>query len=98
MGPSTGQWTVTHRSRARIFLALVERVRREHCGLDPYALLVFTNHPHHYAAANELDPRKHLLSVQSFQHQAGVGHRDAVLKLHQAAELYGNIPNEFPAM
>jgi SEC-C motif len=83
---------------SRIFLALVERVRREHGGVDPYALLVFTNHPHHYAATNELDPRKHLLSVQSFQPPAGVAHQGAVLKLHQAAELYGNIPNEFPAM
>jgi hypothetical protein len=73
-------------------------VRREHGGIDPYALLVFTNHPHHFAAANELDPRKHLLSVQSLQPPAGVVHRDAVLKLHQSAELYGNIPNEFPTM
>ncbi|SPE44285.1 hypothetical protein SBA7_320052 [Candidatus Sulfotelmatobacter sp. SbA7] len=81
---------------SRIFTALVERVRREHDGNDPYALLVFTNHPHHYAAANELDPRKHLLSVQPLKPPAGVTHPESVLRLHQAAELYGNIPNELP--
>jgi len=81
---------------SRIFLALSERVRREHSGVDPYALLVFTNHPHHYAVGNEQDPRKHLLSVQSLIPPPGVVHPDAVLRLHQASELYGNIPNEFP--
>jgi hypothetical protein len=81
---------------SRIFLALVGRVRKEHNGADPYALLVFTNHPHHYAAANEPDPRKHLLSVQPLAQSKDVSSPEAVLRLHQAAELYGNIPNELP--
>lgn len=81
---------------SRIMTALLERVCREHGGADPYALLVFTNHPHYYAAPNEIDPRKHLLSVKPQKPPAGVGHPEAIFALHNAANLYGNIPNEFP--
>ena len=82
---------------SRIMATLLDRVCREHGGVDPYALLVFTNHPHHYAAPDEIDPRKHLLSVTPQQAPPGVTHAEAVLALHSAANLYGNIPNQFPA-
>ena len=81
---------------SRIMTALQERIRREHGGVAPYALLIFTNHPHHYAAPEEIDPRKHLLSVMPMKAPAGIIHPEAVLALHKAASLYGNIPNEFP--
>jgi hypothetical protein len=77
--------------------ALLDRVRHEHRGDDPYALLVFTNHPHHYGAPDEIDPRKHLLSVMPTRFPSGVAHPPAILAIHEAANLYGNIPNEFPA-
>lgn len=81
---------------SRILNALLERVRREHDGTDPYALLVFTNHPHHYASPDEIDPRRHQISVMPQSSPAGVMHSEAVIALHDAANLYGNIPNEFP--
>ena len=63
---------------------------------DPYNLIVFTNHPHHYATENEADPRRHQLSVFSTRPQVAIG-QDVLLELHNAANLYGNIPNNFPA-
>jgi hypothetical protein len=73
---------------------LVERIRRDNGGADPYSMLVFTNLPHHYGAANELDPQRHLLAVISL---ANAESRQQVLQaLYQAVHLYGNIPNEFP--
>ena len=81
---------------SRIMNRLLEMVRNEHGGSDPYALLVFTNHPHHYAHPEEVDPRRHLLSIMPAKRSAGLAHPAALAALHQAANLYGNIPNEFP--
>jgi len=72
---------------------LLERVKQQHGGKDPYSMIVFTNHPQHYAAKDERDPQKHLLSVESDDSLADT---TALWSLHQAASLYGNIPNEFP--
>jgi hypothetical protein len=78
---------------SRIMAALLERAKKEHGGVDPYALLVFTNHPYHYAAPDELDLQRQLFAV----HRPGaVNHPVAIMKLEQAANLYGNVPNEFP--
>ena len=75
--------------------SLLERVKKEHNGKDPYSMIVFTNHPHHYAAKDELDPHKHLLSVMTTD--GPKVDRQALLDLHNSAYIYGNIPNEFPA-
>lgn len=83
---------------SRIMDALLARVRKEHGGTDPYSLLVFTNHPHHYGSPDEEDPRRHLLSVMPQVPRVGVAHPDALTVIHQAANLYGNIPNEFPTV
>lgn len=79
---------------SRLMNALLDRVRREHNGVDPYAQLIFTNHPYHYGAPDELDLRKQLLSILKPE---AVNHPEAIMRLHEAANLYGNIPNEFPA-
>ncbi|MFZ0319471.1 MAG: hypothetical protein WAL56_10130 [Candidatus Sulfotelmatobacter sp.] len=71
----------------------LERVRHENGERDPYSMVVFSNHPHHYAAKDEKDPQKHVLSVQSEDSSADGG---ALGGIHQAATLYGNVPNEFP--
>lgn len=71
---------------------LLNRIQREHQGAYPFAMMVFTNHPHHYAQANELDPRRHLLSVMG-----STSPSTAVVAIHRAADLYGNIPNFFPS-
>jgi len=69
---------------------LLERVK-EHHGEDPYCMIIFSNHPHHYAV-RDLDPQQHLLSVVSQQPHA---HMLALRNLHMAATLYGNIPMGF---
>jgi hypothetical protein len=73
---------------------VLHEINKQHGGRDPYNMIVFTNHPHHYAARDERDPHKHVYSVISTD---TVVNEEAVRSLHQAALLYGNIPNEFPA-
>lgn len=80
----------------RIMRELVDRERKEHGGLDYYAMAVFTNHPHHYTQPNELDPQKHTLSMMPLAPVKGVQHWKALEDLRNAVELYGRIPNEFP--
>jgi hypothetical protein len=69
---------------------LLDRIQREHQGAYPFAMMAFTNHPHHYAQGNELDTRKHLLSIMG-----STTPTPAVVAIHEAANLYGNIPNFF---
>lgn len=78
-----------------IMMALLDRDRKEHGGKDLYAMLVFTNHPHHYVAANEVDPLHHVLAVVPNPPTA-VNHPQALKSLFDAVNLYGQIPNEFP--
>lgn len=65
-------------------------------GLDPFNLIVFTNHPHHYASEDEPDPAKDTLSVISQHPQTPVKHPQAIFEIHEAALKYGTVPNEFP--
>jgi hypothetical protein len=81
---------------SRIMRELVARDRKEHGGVDRYAMLVFTNHPHHYAEPDELDPQKHTLSVQSLAPAKPLVHTSALDDLRGAVALYGNVPDEFP--
>ncbi len=77
----------------RYILRLVERIRKEHNGADPYAMLIFTNHPHHYTEPNELDPQRHVLAIISpTVDSAKCKHYWLCIR----GNLYGNIPNEFP--
>jgi SEC-C motif len=82
-------------SPSRLMNSLLERVTREHGGKDPYSMIVFTNHPHHYAAEDQLDPQKHLACVVPLA-PPGAVNQHALKSLYQAASIYGNIPNEFP--
>lgn len=82
---------------SRLLLGLLDRVAKEHGDSDPYAILIFSNHPQHYALAdnpNELDPQKNLLAVSA--RRPVPAWQPALLALYRAANLYGNIPNEFP--
>lgn len=76
---------------SRPLQALLEHVKKHHNDADPYCMIIFSNHPHHYAVRN-LDPQQHLLSVVSQQPRA---HLLALRNLHIAATLYGNIPMGF---
>jgi hypothetical protein len=70
---------------------LLDSVKKHHNDADPYCMIVFSNHPHHYAIHSP-NPEQHLLSVVS---QPPHAHPLALRALHLAAELYGNIPIGF---
>jgi hypothetical protein len=79
---------------SRLLNRLLNQVKKEHGGKDPYSMIVFINHPHLYAAKDEKDPKKHLYSIVS--DDTHIPNVEALSSLHQAATLYGNIPNKFP--
>lgn len=81
---------------ARHLITLLDSLREEHGGKDPINLVIFSNHPHHYTKDEEIDPRKHIMSVFSQIPLKPIAHPEALLALHQGANLYGNIPDEFP--
>jgi hypothetical protein len=70
---------------------LLDRVKKLHNDTDPYSMIVFSNHPHHYAL-HDPNPEQHLLSVVPQQQTV---HPLALRSLHVAAERYGNIPMSF---
>jgi len=70
-------------------------MRAEHGGKDPISIVVFTNHPQHYTKDEEMAEKPHLLSQISLVPAKPV-RQDVLWALHQAANLYGNIPQELP--
>lgn len=70
---------------------MLDRIKKQHNDADPYCMIIFSNHPHHYAV-RDLDPQQHLLSVLSQQPRA---HMLSLRSLFVAAGLYGNIPMGF---
>lgn len=63
---------------------------------DPFNLIVFTNHPHHYGDDVSPDPSKYVLCVfsQNPAHQAS--DNISIGGIHKAALQYGNVPSKFP--
>lgn len=76
---------------SRPMVALLNRVKAQHNDTDPYSMIIFSNHPHHYAL-EQPDPEQHLLSVVP---QLQSVHPLALRSLHTAAERYGEVPNGF---
>jgi len=75
---------------------VLDKIKKTGDGKDKFNLIVFTNHPHHYCREDELDPKKHVVSVFSQIPALPARHASALFSLNQAALQYGNIPNEFP--
>ncbi|OGW27205.1 MAG: hypothetical protein A2X59_03265 [Nitrospirae bacterium GWC2_42_7] len=63
---------------------------------DPFNLIVFTNHPNHYVKENELYPNYDTSSIFPENTKIFIKHSETLLKIHEAALQFGNIPNEFP--
>lgn len=63
---------------------------------DPFNLLTFTNHPHHYGRDDSPDPEKDFLSVLSKRPRVAVDYPQVLIELVEAVNQYGNIPNAFP--
>jgi len=72
---------------------LLDRIKKQHSGKDPYCMVVFSNHPHHYAIHNQ-DPQPHLFCVAS---QPPCVDNKILHSIVRAATLYGNIPQSFSA-
>lgn len=78
-----------------VMRSLLDRDRKAHGGKDLYAMLVFTNHPHHYVRPNDPDPLKHVLAIVPTRAE-GMGHHKALTDLFRSVNQYGVIPDEFP--
>lgn len=64
--------------------------------VDPYNLLVFTNHPQHYGDDESKAPPDHWAALKSQSPRVKVFHDKALNDLLRALDLYGNIPTDFP--
>jgi hypothetical protein len=73
----------------------LDRMRKRHSGRDPINLLVVTNHPEHYSADEEAAPSPQLLSIQTQLPARPVAWPMALMDIHQAANVYGRIPQFF---
>ena len=62
---------------------------------DPFNLIIFTNHPHHYGDDNLPDPTKHVIISWSENPQHKPLYPESVKGLFKAALQYGNVPLKF---
>jgi hypothetical protein len=76
----------------------IHRIRSENGSLDPYNLLVFTNHPQHYSEDDAPPPGNHWAGFISDKPRVPVFQVAALHDLLKALELYGNIPTDFPEL
>lgn len=81
---------------SRPIVRLLDQITKEYGGADPFGLMVLSNTPHHYGAEEEPDPEKKILSIMSQKPGNPPAHPGVIMSIHNAANLYGNIPNEFP--
>jgi hypothetical protein len=79
---------------SRLLMALLDRVAKEHGDKDPYALLIFSNHPHHYTSPDELNPQKNVLAASA--RNPDPAWQPALAAFVRASTLYGNIPKDLP--
>ena len=77
-------------------LAVAQRTRKSYGGIDPYNLLVFSNHPRHYSSDDQAAPPNRLAGIILQCPRIPVFHQKAVLDLYNAVNLYGNVPTHFP--
>ena len=73
----------------------LNRMRRRYSGRDPINLLVVTNHPAHYTEDEDAAPSPQLLTIQTQLPVKPVARPDALMAIHQAANVYGRIPQFF---
>jgi hypothetical protein len=81
---------------SRPMAALMDKVRRDYAGVDPYNLLVFSNHPQHYSDDDRIAPGSSWAGFISQKARVPVYRNEALLDLLRAVNLYGNVPTLFP--
>jgi hypothetical protein len=73
----------------------LNRMRSRHSDRDPINLLVVTNHPEHYSPDEGAAPSPQLLSIHTQIPVKPVARPAALMAIHQAANVYGKIPQFF---
>ncbi len=81
---------------SKAMAALMDRVRKDSGGTDPYNLLAFSNHPQHYSDDDSVAPGNHWAAIISQQARVRVYKEQALMDLLKAINLYGNVPTHFP--
>jgi hypothetical protein len=76
----------------------IHRIRSENGYVDPYNLLVFTNHPQHYSEDDEPPLGNRWAAFISDKPRVPVFQLAALNDLLKALDLYGNIPTDFPKL
>ena len=81
---------------SKTMAALIEKVRQDYGGVDPYNILVFSNHPQHYALDERRAPGNRWAAFISRKARVPVHHEKALFDLWNAVNVYGNVPSKFP--
>jgi hypothetical protein len=81
---------------SKAMTALVQKIRANYGGVDPYNLLVFSNHPQHYSDDHSMAQGSHWAAIISRKPRVPVYREDALNEILKAVNLYGNVPTLFP--
>ena len=83
--------------------ALSERIskfigdlRKENGGVDPYNVLVFSNHPQHYSDGDAKAPSNQWAAYLSERPRVPLHSDVAVRAIFEALKIYENVPTDFP--
>ena len=75
--------------------SILDKLRNDF-GVDPYNLIVFSNHPQHYSAGDAQAPGNQSSAFVSQKPRVPVYREAAMHDLAKAVSLYGNVPTLFP--
>ena len=78
--------------------AVIQKVQKDYGGLDPYNLLVFSNHPQHYSQDDSEAPANRWAGFISGKPRVPVYKQKALVDLMNAVNVYGNVPSKFPPL
>jgi hypothetical protein len=81
---------------SKAMTALVQKIRIDYGGVDPYNLLVFSNHPQHYSNDHSMAQGSHWAAIISRKPRVPVYKEQALNEILKAVNLYGNVPTLFP--
>jgi hypothetical protein len=76
----------------------IHKVRSARGGVDPYNVLVFTNHSQHYSEDDKPPPGDHWAAFISDKPRVPVFSESALRDLLNALDLYRNVPTDFPKL
>lgn len=84
-----------HGGHPKKLTRLLDDIRNEHSGKDPYNCLVITNFPYHYGKEDEVTPKGKVATFISYLPKIEIPNVQPLVDIHEAAMKFGNIPNAF---